>query len=289
MIEKEIKDRIPTYAGRVKLTPVEGKADHFVFERADEPVEEGTPINKATLDSIIKSRLTGRYYLPTVTKTIISSQTGLTVNPIPISAWVQNSRTLGRAGSWTVETSTTSSTFYPWNALDGNTNTGWESANNTLHTWQISSGSPMALKRFKIQYTGNMTAELQGSDNGVDWKHITLLANPGQLVEYSTANPVSYNYFRVIFTSATESEAGLSEFSILEYDVVTNRNDFVIEAFPTTITDHQRFTIVTPLTVSTTGVITNTLNGRNIDIILQPNKRYELVSSWDGNFYGREL
>lgn len=44
-----MKDRVPTYPGRVKLTPVPGSSDLFDMERADEPIETGTPLNKATL------------------------------------------------------------------------------------------------------------------------------------------------------------------------------------------------------------------------------------------------
>lgn len=42
-----MKDRIPTYPGRVKLTPVSG--DIYDIERADQPTEVGTPLNKASL------------------------------------------------------------------------------------------------------------------------------------------------------------------------------------------------------------------------------------------------
>lgn len=44
-----MKDRVPMYPGRVKLTPVAGQADTFDMVRADEPVQEGTPLNKETL------------------------------------------------------------------------------------------------------------------------------------------------------------------------------------------------------------------------------------------------
>ena len=48
----EVIDRIPTYPGRVKLTPVAGQENIFDMVRADAPVEAGTPINKALFDSI---------------------------------------------------------------------------------------------------------------------------------------------------------------------------------------------------------------------------------------------
>lgn len=48
----EVKDRIPTYPGRVKLTPVAGQANTYDMVRADDPIEPGTPINKALFESI---------------------------------------------------------------------------------------------------------------------------------------------------------------------------------------------------------------------------------------------
>lgn len=44
-----MKDRIPKYAGRVKLTPVANQPNVYDMVRADEPLQEGTPLNKATL------------------------------------------------------------------------------------------------------------------------------------------------------------------------------------------------------------------------------------------------
>lgn len=44
-----MKDRVPKYPGRVKLTPVSGTENTYDMVRADEPEEVGTPINKQTL------------------------------------------------------------------------------------------------------------------------------------------------------------------------------------------------------------------------------------------------
>ena len=43
-----MRDRIPTYPGRVQLVPVEGLENIYVMKRADEAVDEGTPLSKAT-------------------------------------------------------------------------------------------------------------------------------------------------------------------------------------------------------------------------------------------------
>lgn len=44
-----MKDRVPLYPGRVTLTPVSGQANTFDLTRADQPTQEGTPLNKASL------------------------------------------------------------------------------------------------------------------------------------------------------------------------------------------------------------------------------------------------
>jgi hypothetical protein len=48
----EVKDRAPTYPGRVTMTPVAGQPNTYDMVRADEPIENGTPVNKALFDSI---------------------------------------------------------------------------------------------------------------------------------------------------------------------------------------------------------------------------------------------
>lgn len=47
----EVVDRVPTYPGRVKLTPVVGETNTYDLQRADSPIEEGTRINKALFDN----------------------------------------------------------------------------------------------------------------------------------------------------------------------------------------------------------------------------------------------
>lgn len=44
-----MKDRVPLYPGRVTLTPVSGQANTFDLVRADQPTQDGTPLNKASL------------------------------------------------------------------------------------------------------------------------------------------------------------------------------------------------------------------------------------------------
>ena len=45
----QVKDRTSKYPGRVRLVPVDGMANTYTMSWADEPLQEGTPLNKATL------------------------------------------------------------------------------------------------------------------------------------------------------------------------------------------------------------------------------------------------
>lgn len=56
-----MKDRVPLYPGRVKLNPVSGQPNTYDMVRADEPTQEGTPLNKATL---LKDATAALYGLP---------------------------------------------------------------------------------------------------------------------------------------------------------------------------------------------------------------------------------
>lgn len=49
-VNTPVVDRAPRYPGRVRLVPVSGQANVYDMTRADQPVNVGTPINKALLD-----------------------------------------------------------------------------------------------------------------------------------------------------------------------------------------------------------------------------------------------
>lgn len=44
-----MQDRLPLYPGRVQMVPVPGQTNTYDMVRADQPTQEGTPLNKATL------------------------------------------------------------------------------------------------------------------------------------------------------------------------------------------------------------------------------------------------
>lgn len=59
-----MKDRVPTYPGRVRLTPLGGNL--YELAMADEPSQVGTPLNKATLLTDATASLLGLSGDPTV-------------------------------------------------------------------------------------------------------------------------------------------------------------------------------------------------------------------------------
>ena len=49
----EFKNRIPQKPGRVKITPENGSAYYATIERADEPIEPGTPLNAGNFNEMV--------------------------------------------------------------------------------------------------------------------------------------------------------------------------------------------------------------------------------------------
>ena len=295
MIEKNIVDRVPTHAGRIRLLPVQNQENTFDMVRADEPIVTGTPIDKATLDSIIQSRMTGRYYLPVVESREISTVT-INTNPIPTSGWLNASRTGATLNGYELFSSPASSQSDNITAaFDGNDATYWlapAQEGDSYIGFKLPSALVVTKIKTKVGFNGDSYyCIIQASNNGTEWENVsaqTLIGGRSEKVEIELTTTTPYLYYRIKFIGVPVSYGIFCySFEIGHATVTTKQNDYAIDAFPTTITDHQRFTIVTPF-VNTVGVSKNTLNGRNIDVILQPNKRYELVSSWDGNFYARE-
>lgn len=65
-----MKDRVPTYPNRVILNPVAGQENTYDIVRADEPQQEGTPLNKATLLDDTTAEKLGLTGDPTVNQAI---------------------------------------------------------------------------------------------------------------------------------------------------------------------------------------------------------------------------
>lgn len=288
MIEKNIVDRVPKYAGRIKLTPVSGQADLFTMTRADEPTVEGTPLDKATLDSIIKSRLTGRYYVPTISQETLINQTGVTVSPVPTS-WTRVTDNEYVSGNYKITSSTQRAGGGDiYNAFDGLNDTSWSSTqNSTTDFVMIELPTPITVKRIKMrcyavaQSGGGeiSTITVQGSNNGTSWENLRSVSGGQTAVsEYQLTTTGAYKFYRLLISRTGTTIVGCSAFEFSLYDISTYSNKYTLTAgVPVEWTINQKLTIQTPVNVVTVGTQGNTLNGVGINAILQPARKYELV------------
>ena len=285
MIEKEILDRVPLYPGRITLNPVEGAENTYDMVRADSPRVEGTPINKATLDSITQSRLTGRYYPVTVTRTIYMSVPLDGVLP-PVSGWtVDSTGKVATKSAYRIEASSISVSDYSVEkAVDGNDGTSWSSADGTLHTFTMQ--MPYQLKaatlRVSLGRAGSSTFkwQLRGSNDNANWTALTAEANFASEVNISITSPGDYVYYQMRFVlgsySSGQSRAYIKEIELDDITVTYFQNVLTTEGMPATWTKGQRVTIQMP-ELSTYVTAANTFMGITCNTVLQSNKRYELV------------
>lgn len=293
MKEVDFKDRVPTYPGRIKLSPIAGQPDTFEMERADEPITEGTPINKATFDSITQSRLTGRYYELSVSNVESSLMTGIKTNPIPTSGWVVVSRGKATNGQYIIDAyDSMNETYTPEKACDGNSTTFWAADNSYGTTpekqWAIHSETPIRVNKVKINMsllstTGSSKFKIRGNTNynysRRDLTDSISFSNTNGLKEYTIKTPDFYKGYALTFEEfGSGITVALYDFQISDYDVITYKNHFVLnEGVPEVWTTGQRIMVKVPSTISSGGIVENTLNGIKVNTILQVSKKYELV------------
>lgn len=282
MIEKNILDRVPKYPGRILLTPVEGMPDTFTMTRADEPTTAGTPIDKATLDGISKNRLTGRYYDLTATKVTLSTSGGA-FNPLP-TTWTNTTQTGATNGGYIITASGSSGSYQPHRAFDGNTGTYWSSNTSTAPWIQLELPELITISKMKIAMTQpdswGTTTKIQGLTDSGSWVDLNTFSLPwdGSLVEYTLSNPSTYKSYRLSFSIYTSATITLYEWQISNWNSSTYRYDYTLptNTAPSTWEKGQRVTVSVP-NVAAVGVVSNTLNGIQVNTVLQPNRKYELV------------
>lgn len=279
MQEKNILDRVPKYPGRILLTPVEGMPDTFLMTRADEPTEEGTPIDKSTLDGISKNRLTGRYYDLTASKVTLSSSGGA-FNPLPIT-WTTTTTTGASSGEYSVEASSGS---LPQRAFDGNTATAWTSNSEQTSWIQLNVPEGITVTKMKIamaqKESWGTTTTIQGLTDGGAWVNLNTFSLPwdASLMEYTLSVPSTYRAYRLNFSIYTAASVTLYEWQISEWNSATYRYNYTLQSniSPVTWENGQRVTVKVPSN-NIVGVTQNYLNGIKVNTILQPNRQYELV------------
>lgn len=282
MKEVNFLDRVPTYPGRVVLTPVPGQANTYDMVRADNPTVEGTPLDKATFDSVVNSRLTGRYYVPGIERSLQYNGPVVAANPIPTSGWVDRSTTKSTNGSYTAEASTTYiDGTEPSHSFDESTSTSWM-ANDINATLTLDVGTPIKVKKIKLllywtKTITNITTTLSGSNDKESWDTLlTLEEMASAATEYSLPTVGNYRYYRLSLSGTPDGRVGVTTWAITEYEVSVYQNDFTVGDYPSEWTEGQRTFVEIPSSANTLAVTLNTLNGITVDTILQPSKRYEL-------------
>lgn len=283
MKEVTFLNRVPTYPGRVVLTPVAGQANAYDMVRADEPVVEGTPLDKATFESVVHSRLTGRYYAPVVQRSVVASKM-FTVNPVPTSGWVNESDAKSRSGAYVIEASTAEAGYSVERTFDGNSNTEWHSAtSNVRHHIQVDFEQPIKANkmRLKASYAPNsqpLTITIQGSNGGAAWTDLhSITYAPTTLSEITLSKNGYFSSYRLVFSSSGAIYAYVGEWQFSEYEIESFANNYTVaDGTPNAWTDGQRIMVAVPTNAATIGVVSNSLNGITVATILQPNRRYEL-------------
>lgn len=281
MKEVNFKDRVPKFPGRVMLTPVEGGINTYTMERADEPLENGTPLDKATFNSIIHSRLTGRYYPLTAASVLYDSNVS-TVSPIPLSSWVLSGNTKAVSGGYEISASSVSTSDYSVEkATDGDEETSWSSADGTEHNYTVK--LPIALEvrkiKLKLGYTRSeygFITTIQGSANGEIWDDLYRVPDfPSELTEYTLTTTGDYQYYRVNIKRGGSSRAYIFVLEFSEYANNTHINVFTNNDMPAVWETGQIVLVQTPQ-MQMSDVVSNLFNGVRCNTVLQGNKRYEL-------------
>lgn len=293
MIEVNFKDRVPTHKGRIKLTPVSGQIDTFDMERADDPTEAGTPLDKATFNSFLQSRLTGRFYSLTPKYTVKTTTTG-TTTPLPSSSWVLNGLTTATSGIYNISAnSAINSTYSVEKAVDGNDSTSWAGTDNTWHAYTVT--FPVAIKIKKIGLllgnSGNFTnykLTVQGSNNGETWTNLFTTSNYTYVeTTYNLTTTGEYSQYRLYFETPSTGRIYVYKFLILEWEANSYTIDFNVSAMPLAWHTGQRITVQVP-TYAAFAVDGNTFNGIKVNTILLSGRKYEL--RYNGtNFDAKEV
>lgn len=282
MKEIDFKDRVPNNRGRITLTPVSGQPNTFDMERADDPLDEGTPINKALLQSITHSRLTGRFYPVSYSRSVASTET-FTVPVLQGLTWGMDSAGLvATSGAYQVTASSKVSDNYKVDkAFDKNYETQWASADGTNHTFTIRLASAIMLNKFKMQLgrtgTSSYTLTVQGSTNGSNWTNIYNTSNYNEpLAEYTVTNPGDYQYYRFSFAFGGSARIYINELEFSNWSVNAYQNTFTADGVPASYDKGQRV-MVQIHDIGQFSVVKNTFMGITCNTILQRNKRYELT------------
>lgn len=236
---KDVKNRIPLYPNRKKITYENGEEELVTIEYADEPLEQGTPIDEALFKSIKGDvyRI-DKYTQPTYNKGETESDTVKTGSYIGL--W-GNSH-YSKFGI-NVSASNEDGENYAYRAMSGVE--GYWSGNSvptvatpTLFTIQLY--KPIAVKKFSISGSDTLYCKnfkLQGSNDGDNYYDIISISNNTKAnTEYSANSNEYYKYYRLNITaSGSENDyPAILEFNITSWKELTEYNKIVLNEIPLT-------------------------------------------------------
>lgn len=240
-----------------------------------------------------------KYNLATATKTS-SGTVESTVNPIP-TTWTQvNEGSHYEQSGFVIKcgdyAGSSGAAAYVKNAFDGNLGSRWISSMAVGNTW-ISIELPEAqiVKSFKLTGsvqigTANKLA-IEGSANGIAWTELYSNGNLKGAFDFTAtiSSNTAYKHYRILTTLAEQSGGfAISEVKITSILVTNFSKAYTAGNAPAKWENYQRYMIQIPSTPDSIGVTTNTFMGIEIDTILQPGRKYELMYL-DNKFYAREV
>lgn len=230
---QDIKDRVPTRVldnGAIRYGVYDENGNLIRYEymkREDEPVEEGTSINRTLFRNLQGDIYTGdRYSEPNSFNYELIEPGG--TDDIFLKTWgtlkayteyVADDGTILKASGVRSETST----YAPVKAVDNDATTYWQSDSNTISWLQIELPKPREVTKVNTYIASSNAsyftqAIIQGSMNGLEWIDLaTITENQTEATEIQLSNTGAYKFYRIYIELSTASYARVYLFQVLEY------------------------------------------------------------------------
>lgn len=215
---QEIKDEIIEGSPRYNVTDNEDGTKNI--ELANNVLQAGTPLNKATLENLQGDLYTVDRY--NAISPIVSEETDL-MHPLESTTYMWESDSLTKThcyskdsvfGDAVIETSGTYSTTYlPRYSLTEKTSSYWRSASGGEQWWKITFKKPIQIHNIYVNNTSDCV--IQGRvDTNSEWVNLTDILS-GANAEYVLQNQNKYLEYRVYWENITTSYCYLYRFNIL--------------------------------------------------------------------------
>lgn len=260
----------------------------------------GTPLNKATFDSIkTHLDLIGKYNTPTIS----SSASVTSGSYIPTYTSATNP-----TGFEVTASSSYQSSNYPWVALDGDTTTYWQKNTSDGNSyWQIRLDSAILVKEIQITSTNSSTSNssyigIQASNDGVNFGVVGVATiSTGTRVTATTQLTTTkrYKYWRAYPSTQTGEHASadlsnrIYEFKITKWYSNSSYNKYILSNNITSLDKGQVAKILVPSAYAGGSIQLNinNLGYKNVvvpdDYVVEANKP---ISLWyDGTNFVPEF